>query len=292
MRILRTPDGQTDEPLLQRSLILDEPIVDFLLDTGSVNLAMAACIQVVPAGRMLGDLRWSGDLKRQLFALLRQSPLDQNTQSSDQLSVHFHGPKGTGKRTLAASLCREVGIPLLCIDLTEVVARFDNFEAGLRTLFRQGILSESALFLDNIDCLAAEEERNASRRKSVCRVLDELSWLCFLGTSESWAFRDMLPSRHCVSLELPTPNLSERRELWSSLAVECTSANLQFNSDVDWPAVAVKFRMTPGERQLRWTRLSASHVYAILRTSLSARKICIAGFMRNPMPSSTPWRAS
>jgi SpoVK/Ycf46/Vps4 family AAA+-type ATPase len=246
MRILRPPDGHTDELLLQRSLILDEPIVDFLLDTGSMNLAMAACLQVVPADRMLDDLRWSGDLKGQLSALLRGF-LDQNTQSSAQLSVHFHGPKGTGKRTLAASLCREAGIRLLCIDLSEVVARFDNFEAGLRTLFRQGILSQSALFLDNLDCLAAEEERNVSRRNSVCRVLDELSWLCFLGTSESWTLHGMLPSRHCVSVELPAPDLSQRCELWSSLAAECASSNLRFSQDVDWPAVAVKFRMTPGE---------------------------------------------
>jgi SpoVK/Ycf46/Vps4 family AAA+-type ATPase len=246
MRILRVPDKQADEPLRQRSLLLDEPIVDFLLNIHSLEPNIAACLQVTPAVCLLDHLRWSSSLKQQLSNLIH-SFLQARSQANAQLSLHFHGPKGTGKRTLAAALCREVGIPLLCVDVSEVMARFDNFEIGLRVLFRQGILSRGALLLDNLDCLAGDDERNISRRKSVCRVLHELSSLCFLATSETRTPSELLPSSHCVSVELPAPDLSQRRELWHSLAGEGASGNLRFSPDVNWPELTVKFRVTPGE---------------------------------------------
>jgi SpoVK/Ycf46/Vps4 family AAA+-type ATPase len=246
MRILRPPDKPADDPLRQRSLVLDEPIVDFLLNTDSLEVNLAACLQVVPVVRLLDQLRWSGSLKQQLSALIHGF-LQASSPANAQLSLHFHGPRGTGKRTLAAALCREVGIPLLCVDVSEVIARFDDFEVGLRVLFRQGILSRAALFLDNLDCLAGDDERNTSRRKSIWRALRELSSLCFLATSEAGAPRDLLPSSHCISVELPAPDLSQRHELWRSLAAERAADDVQFSPLVNWPELTVKFRVTPGQ---------------------------------------------
>ncbi len=87
------------------------------------------------------------------------------------------------------------------------------------------------------------------RRKSLCRCLEELLGLWFLGSSEQWIPQGMLPSRNCVSLELPAPGLSQRRKLWDSLAAERISSGLRFGSDVDWPEVTAKFRMTPGKME-------------------------------------------
>jgi SpoVK/Ycf46/Vps4 family AAA+-type ATPase len=272
-RILRSPDAHKDEPLQQRALILDETIVDFLLETDGIDPKMAACFQRAPAGRALFDLRWSNQFTSQLLARVNAF-LYENARSSAQLFLHFCGPEGTGKRTLAASLCKEVGLPFLCVDLNEVVARFDDFETGLRCVFRHAILSQSALFIANLDCLASEEERSAIRRKSFCSWLEKLSGLFFLGSNDRLIPRSVLPSHSCVSLDLPPPGLSQRRELWDSLITEHASANLRFSSDVDWSDVTSKFRMTPGEMEraldtaISFARLRNSHELSICAEDL------------------------
>jgi SpoVK/Ycf46/Vps4 family AAA+-type ATPase len=245
LRILSAA-GRNDEPLRNRALAVDEPIVDFLLGTGSAIPEMAASLRLISTARSLGSLRWSPLLKRQLLDLTRNF-VEDGMQRRGRLIFHFQGPSGTGKRTLAASICREIGVPLLRVDLREAVNRFDTFENGLRTLFRHGLLHQTALYLENFDHLAGDEDRSRAQRQSLSRAIGEMSWLSFIGTETFRTSADLFEGHHYAAIELPAPGLAERRQLWESMAAERIDEAVRFAPGIDWGDLATKFRNTPGD---------------------------------------------
>lgn len=245
LRILR-PLNKADEPLRSQALALDEPIVDFLLGMHSMNPDLAATLRIVEPTRPLDSLRWNPNLKRQLLDLTRRF-VETGTESRSHLIFHFHGPTGTGKRTLAAAVCREIGVPLLQIDLREAASRFDNFENALRVLFRQGLLLQAAVYLENFDSTSGDEERILSQRKTIFCLIDELSWLAFIGAHKPWSPGSCLNAHHYAAVELPAPDLRERRDLWISMAGERAARGFEFVAGQDWGEVAAKFRITPGD---------------------------------------------
>jgi ATP-dependent 26S proteasome regulatory subunit len=242
LRLLRAVE-KSDEPARDWPLAVDEPILSVLSGRTSLLPEMAAVLQVLAPEQELGALRWPAEVRQQLLALVVHF-LETGMDSSSRLILHFYGPSGSGKRALAAALSKEVGIPILRLDLREAAARFENFEAGLRTLFRQALLHQSALFLENFDVLTGDDERRIMQRKALRRAIDEFAWLLFLGTEESWAAGGFFDPHWYTAFEVPVPGLVERRALWDTIA---TAYPLRFDTDVNWADLATKFRVTPGQ---------------------------------------------
>ena len=242
LRMVRGVHDGGGDPLPHRTIALDEPIVDLLLGTTGIHPDLAACVKTVPA-QPLGALRWDATLRGQLLEMIvnfLQTPVADRRR----LIVHLHGPGGTGKRTLAAALADTLGLPLLGIDLREMQARFSQFEDGIFVAFRQALLRQAVVFLEHFDAVTGDDEARVHRRGHICRAIDELGWLVFVGTDGPWAPGGLFMPHHCVSVELPPPTLVERRDLWDRIA---RTAPDSFAPDVDWDDIAVKFRITPGE---------------------------------------------
>jgi SpoVK/Ycf46/Vps4 family AAA+-type ATPase len=239
---------KTDEPTRFWPVALDEPIQALLMGRTALIPDHAAVLRVLAADHELAALRWPPEQRKQLLDLIVEF-LERGVESRRRLVLHFFGPAGTGKRALAASLCREVGVPLLRLDLREAVARFEDFEAGLRALFRQALLCQSALFLENFDVLTGEDERRTVQRQIVRRTIDEFAWLIFVGTEKPWSAGGFFHPHWLATFELAAPGLVERRRLWEEIAVRSALQSLKIESGVSWADLAVKFRVTPGEME-------------------------------------------
>ena len=242
LRLLRTLE-KSDEPSRYWPLAVDEPILAMLTGRTSLLPEMAAALQVLESEQTLNDLRWPAADRKQLADLIAHF-IERGMDSGNKLILHFHGPHGSGKRTLAGALAKEAGIPILRLDLREAAARFENFEPGLRTLFRQALLHQSALFLENFDILLGDDERRMAQRKALRRAIDEFAWLVFLGTETAWTPAGFLDPHWYTAFEVSAPGIVERRALWDTLAA---AHPIRIDPDVDWGELSTKFRVTPGQ---------------------------------------------
>src|SRR5262245_28847307 len=89
--------GSDGDPLLGRTLRLDEQIVNHLLDAGTISRDIAEfCRPMSAPVDQLERLRWPDALKQRLSAITR-GQVSGSLSTPRRLIYHFHGPAGTGK---------------------------------------------------------------------------------------------------------------------------------------------------------------------------------------------------
>ncbi|HEU4597384.1 MAG TPA: ATP-binding protein [Pyrinomonadaceae bacterium] len=261
--ILRSASGP-EAPQLARLVRLDERITNYLLGVGGMEREAGRCVRVAPAPCPLAELRWPDELKERLLGVTAEhlrSPLP-----ARRLIFHFYGPAGTGKKTLAAALCGELGIPLLVVDLRRVLEGSHDFEEGLRAVTREAMLRPAALFLEHFDLLVheGEKEKSSAHLRAVADAVEDFSWLTFVATPYEWESAGLFGEHVLLGVALPAPDAEERARLWGALA----DGGASFAPEVEWEDLAGRFRLTPGK--LRDAHIAARN-YAHLRDGDAAQ---------------------
>jgi SpoVK/Ycf46/Vps4 family AAA+-type ATPase len=257
-QLLRYLDSE-ELPLPARSLKLDEMIVAYLLEAGGESPEFAACCRSIAAPVDLRRLRWPQSLKTRLVETVTEQ-LQLRPPASRRLIYHFHGPAGTGKRSLAAGVCHALGVRLLEVDIGELWLRAPDFEESMRRLLREALLKPAAVFLHRFDELLGDEPKSVSRRRGLARAIDDFSWLTFIATESAWEPQGLFNHHFFARVELPAPNIEARAELWAEL----TAGQNQFAPEVNWDELAARFRLTPGQMR---DALIAARNQALLRGS-------------------------
>jgi SpoVK/Ycf46/Vps4 family AAA+-type ATPase len=242
---------------LARGFKLDERIIGFLLGTDGLDQQLSACFKPLLSVADLHALRWPDDLKTSLLNST-QEYLQRRPQPILKLIYNFYGPAGTGRKALAAGLCREVGIMLLIVDLREVLLRHQNFEEAIQKILREAVLQPGAIYLEHFDLLCADDDKTLSYRQHLIASLEKFSWLTFISTEEAWEPAGLLRDHLYSSVGLPMPDLKTRTELWPVLAASTQT----LAPEVAWEELAVKFCLTPGQMR---DALIAARNYARLR---------------------------
>ena len=246
-----------DSHLLTRGLRLDERVVNFLLGSGGLDKQLGACLRPLGSAPQLDDLRWPAEFKAQLLGLAKTYLRSKQGLQSRMLIFNFHGPRGTGRKALAAGLCRELGIPLLVFDMREVLGRYQDFEEAVRRIFREAVLTPGAIYLENFDRLL-KDERAASALPHLTRAVEEFGWLTFLGTESAWESDGLFKAHIYLSIELGMPDTPTRTSLWPKMV----ESNNLVAEDVNWEELSTKFRLTPGQML---NALVAAYNSALLR---------------------------
>jgi SpoVK/Ycf46/Vps4 family AAA+-type ATPase len=233
-----------DSHLLSRTLKLDERVTNYLLGTGGMEKGISACFKPLPASPDLHALRWPEELTSGLLTITRDY-LQRLRGTPRKLIFNFHGPKGTGRKSLAAALCRELDIPLMVIDAHEVLRRHhQSFEDAIHKIFREAVLMPGAIYVDNTSrLLLSDDEQAHTCRRQLARCVEEFSWLTFFGTEKIWEPAGLFKEHIFLSVDLPMPDTDERSHLWRVVA-ESNGADEQ---GPDWDDLAAKFRLTPGQ---------------------------------------------
>ena len=230
--------------LSQKSLCLDDRIANYLIGSGGMDKDMQACFRPLPQTPDLKDLRWPHDLTSRILRLT-ESHLKNMHGVTVKLIFNLYGPTGVGRKALAAALCRELGLPLIRIDVREALLRYRNFGDAIRRLAREALLSPAAVFLEHCDVLWENREKADVFRQNLLTCIDESLWLTFLSTESAWEPGGLLRDHLFESIPMPAPELQSRSALWVDL-----SRKYAIETDgVDWDDLAVKFRLTPGQMQ-------------------------------------------
>jgi SpoVK/Ycf46/Vps4 family AAA+-type ATPase len=251
---------------LARGLKLDERIEGFLLGTPSMEKDLTSCLSSFPSPVSLRSLRWPEELTNGLIAV-SQTHLTSRAQPARKLVYNFYGPKGTGRKSLAASLCKELDVALLIVDLHEVRLRQSSFEELVQKTFREAVLQPAAIYVEHFDLLAEDDEKTVSQLRYLIARLEEFSWLTFVATEKMWEPAGMLKDHVYLSVELPMPDLKARVELWPIMAARAADRDGLLNRETNWEELAVKFRLTPGQMR---DGLVGARNYACLRAGPGA----------------------
>jgi hypothetical protein len=239
-RLLR-PLDKTENPLLSRPLMLDDAIASFLSSKAEDDIP--PCSRIHAAPRPIESLRWSEVMQQRLSEIVRVYAGGEQPVSR-RMIFHLHGSLGSGRKTLASCLCGEIKARLLVVDIQQLVYRFENFEQALQAVFRHGLLHRCAIYLEHTGSLFADDHKAAACRIALRHSIDDVSWLTFIATETKWSGGDLFRNHTFLGVELPAPDIAERKRLWASFAAE---SGLRFAAGVSWDDVALKFRLTPGQ---------------------------------------------
>lgn len=238
--------GETHPTLLGHYVRVDGRIVNYLLGSDDVDARLSGMVQHRRALSSFTDLVFSPSETE----LLREYAEHTATQP---MLFYIQGPQGAGRRSVGQVVAGRAGKDLLVVDCERLVGD-SGTESLIRCASREAVLLNAALFFNNFDALLTDEREPL--RRQLLAELGRLDNLAFLAANTPWEAGVDVNGRLFVRLELSTPSVTSRIEIWrNSLAGSITEA-------VDVPKVANSFQFRPGQikeaaataRNLAWRR--------------------------------------
>ncbi|HEX3034024.1 MAG TPA: AAA family ATPase [Thermodesulfobacteriota bacterium] len=245
-RLLQMTDNSQDGsiPLLSRFLMLDDRIVNFLLGFNRIDARLESTARLVFPQTESGRVIATEEVQNQIRGFLNS--YFNGTESVRQNVVfYFHGPYGSGCRSLAEVICCDIGSPLIIGDVEKMVGGQLPFEEAIWLLGRETVLQHAALCLENFDVLLAEGDKYRSQLQSLLEVIRTFSRLTFLLGSRPWRPQGLFGENIFIDLEFRIPDDMTRIDIWKG----CLSNFNLSTGDLDLSELASKFRFSPGQIQ-------------------------------------------
>ena len=243
--LLKFTDSESEEslPLISRSLKLDNRIVNFLLDSNEMDNRLAPVAFLLSSRADQKQIVLAQEVQNQIKEFV-ESYLRNPGSNKENLLFYFYGPDGSGKLPVVQAVCKELGFPLIIADIKKLLEKELPFEEMILLLCREALLQPATLCFKNFDYLFAENNKYKKQLDSLLEWTKSLSRLTFLLGSQSWKPSGLSYDQFFIDVEFSIPDESIRRNVWSSL-----QHHFQFAEEIDFGAMASKFRFTPGQIQ-------------------------------------------
>jgi AAA+ superfamily predicted ATPase len=224
--------------LLAKSVRIDDRIAAFLLDEDRIDSRLTRLVEVVRPGAPPKGPGLPPDMERRLLRLTAR-------YARSSFVCSLWGQDWTGKREVAGAICSALGAPMLAADLKSVSGDETTADTLVPLLFREGILYDGAVYLDDADGLLAEGNQTKQFHDRVVLELRSYPGWVVLSSDKSWQPGGTLENKPFVSIELPSPSYAERRYAWE----DNVKGEAKFGSDINLGDLAGKFRF--GSDQIR-----------------------------------------
>jgi len=137
------------QPLLNRVVITDERIRDYLLGSDIMAREIDDCASCYAPQVKLDDLLVKDEFKARLLSLMRNTDFKQAC-----VILYLQGGYGAGKQAVAECLCASAGLKLLTVDSSFLTGlRPNEFRAKILKLAREAELQAAALLINDFDLL-------------------------------------------------------------------------------------------------------------------------------------------
>lgn len=234
----QSPSGSSG---LAQFLKLDPRICEFLLGNQQIDGRLAGRLQFYHTIAATAEPPIDPGLAASVLNLIKHHFAPAQPERR-KLILYLHGPDDVGKRDLASHICRQLGLPLLRIDLETLLTQGQAAELLLHLAFREGLLQQTALYLERGEILAQEAAR--ALLKTLALTMAEYGWLVFLDGKVPWAEPETFPGCLFQPVVLPAPDVTLRTAMWQYyLAGQAPEAALCAAQ------LAKQFRLTAGQIQ-------------------------------------------
>ena len=222
--------------LLTKFIRVDERITNYLLENDAIDAHLLPFTHLVYPTSKLQDLILPREIKLLLNNVVTK-------YEDNSLICHLCGPYGVGKQTTAEAVCSELGVPMLHVDLNEMVLVDTSPELLVPFILREGILQNAALYLDGFDLLLRDEKDIKPACKALIKTLENYPHPVFLSGEKNWRARGGLEYKSFIDIELSIPSYLVRKQLWHRQ----WNGNPALAADVDLDDMASKFRFSGGQ---------------------------------------------
>lgn len=179
-------------------LRLEARISSFLLGLNRIDERVSDLLRPTPPPLLTSSLTDLADrVQRRIASLDRQSPWP---------AINLFGPPGTGKQALARSLCDRLGLQLLSLDATRLLASGSDRQEILRALEREAVLLQLAIYLDTT---ASDHAAEPGFRSALGELVDRLNVFLIVGSSERWP-----TDRSILAVKVPKLDAGAQKALW------------------------------------------------------------------------------
>jgi SpoVK/Ycf46/Vps4 family AAA+-type ATPase len=218
--------------LLNKFVRIDERVVNYLVGSDEPDAQIASHVHLIRTQSPIEGLVLPEEIKTRLEKIVAHAPQGGGI-------LYLHGPRGTGKKAVAAAVSDRLGAGLLIVDLAGLLTlQFINFQTALRLVAREALLLGAALYFDGIGLLFPDDKQ--SHLQLLCQEVSQLPILSFLAGEDAWEPVGYLRSLPFIRVEFPQPCYADRVRLWER-ALENKIEN------VDVEALANKFRFSGGQ---------------------------------------------
>ena len=248
---LQEEAGRSGQPLLNRVVMMDERIRDYLLGSDIMAREIDDCASCYAPQVKLDDLLVKDEFKERLLSLMRNTDFKQEC-----VIFYLQGGYGAGKQAVAECLCASAGRKLLTVDSSFLAGlRPNEFRAKILKLARETELQTAALLINDFDLLIPGRQEVNDERKGNSAVQDEAllnslmsiltrrHGLTFFAGNVVWEPKDLPGGCSFFRIPIPCPGTHERERLWKLWEREYPP----FADDVDLHAISDRFLFSPGQ---------------------------------------------
>jgi AAA+ superfamily predicted ATPase len=157
--------------------------------------------------------------------------------------IVFTGREGSGRTTAAQAVCRELGIPLLRVDLTALRSSAEGFEKLFQSISLHQRLQGASLYLERAEALFDEQGRPLPDSRRIIGWLAQSKSPIFIACEAHLRWQDLLSSQRVISFTFEDPDYHTRLQLWKTVLAE---SNLTV-AENDVEALADRFALTPAQ---------------------------------------------
>src|SRR5262245_39783291 len=147
-QLLRITDNQPEgpEPLLSRSLKLDDRIVDFALGVRTMDARLGSTARLVSKQASNRAPEVSEELRGRTLSFIRTHFVESEPNGRN-LIFYLRGPAGSDRRALAQTISHSIGLDLVVADVEKMMSGPSSFEETAWLLGREALLQPAALCL-------------------------------------------------------------------------------------------------------------------------------------------------
>ncbi|MFT3767554.1 MAG: ATP-binding protein [Minicystis sp.] len=198
-------------PLLAHLVRVDPRIAAHLLGSDEIDPEIESFARF--AGRP--DDRPPPDASSEIGARLRR--FVERTRSDEAgpgAIVYLQGPYGSGKRSTAEALCRDLGMKLLAVDGATLGAEEASFRTLARRCGREATLQGAAVYWGGVESLLTPEKPLV--QAAFLDAIEEHPGLVILAGKRPWEPTGPLSRRDFIRVEMPRPSAAEQSRRWQT----------------------------------------------------------------------------
>nr|QNO51022.1 ATP-dependent zinc metalloprotease FtsH [Methanosarcinales archaeon ANME-1 ERB6] len=232
LQFIEAPE-EGKKTLLTRFIKVDDRIINYILGFNQIDTKIEPFAELIQPQTDLEAIFLPEELKREIDGIINCRELTDGTK------CFLHGPYGVGKKTVAQSICKELGMALLTVDIAYLVNTDADFEAVISRSFREAKLQDSAIFLAHFERLFSEDKKNAFYKNILFDALENCSGIVFIASEQPLELAVELP-KEIFDIEIPIPDYAMRKTIWGQYLTGK-------NSEEDVSVLANKFKFTAGQ---------------------------------------------
>jgi ATPases of the AAA+ class len=238
-----------DASLLSRFIKTDLRVVEHLLGRPGLDSRLVPFVQRADCDRSFDELVFPESLRLRLQraseSLLKQPAI-----------LLFQGKNGVGRQSAAGAMCARLKLPLLVVDVGQVLASDTPWSTTVALVRREAMLRRSALYFRDFEILLGDDAAAVGKRRQFANAFRTADFPIFLGSERSWHPSICGEDLFLLTLTFPVPIYSERLVLWEHAVNGIANGN---GDDLDLGGLANKFTFSAGQihHAVQTARMSA-----------------------------------